>query len=216
MPTNTERLIDLLTSPVTQKTKGVAAAMRRFNSTLTGRQEAYLKDLEAREPEPRPQQYRHPGHHAHADPNGLDALSAADLAWLERLPSDPAEVRYDDALRLAELSFTLKARTPDQRLVDSIWEPVKAAHDRRAAEADLAAAQQPLPAVDPEAIAIVADSIQIETPQLTQTEARTRASRLLAEHQNRRAADREAAIAAAMNRLAAIAEQTVEREKVTA
>ena len=121
-------------------------------------------------------------------------LAASDIAWLNRLPSDPAAVSYDDAVQLAGIAKASSAFTnrSDARLVQSIWQPVKEVHDTRAAEAALRNAQsKPSFQETPGLREALADAIAAEVPNLTPEEAWQRAQRMIddarshADHESR-------------------------------
>lgn len=73
-------------------------------------------------------------------------LSPVELAWLQRLPIEPTDITFDDAVRLAELARTVsEMKTPASfRLIESIWGPVRELHDERVARAKLKIAQRPI------------------------------------------------------------------------
>jgi hypothetical protein len=79
--------------------------------------------------------------------NKDEDLSPVELAWLQRLPLDPAAITFDDAVQLAALASSVsKMKTPaTYRLVESVWRPVKDLHDERLAKAQLEKARAPLP-----------------------------------------------------------------------
>jgi len=123
--------------------------------------------------------YQHPADdHRVRAAKPSDGLSASDLAWINRLPSDPAQVSHDDAIQLAGLAAGLtgvQSNPSDARLISSVWSPVREIHDANAARAALAAAQTSPPPVPSSAVRALADAIAAETPELTPTEALSRA-----------------------------------------
>lgn len=78
--------------------------------------------------------------HAPVEPK---PLSASDLAWLQRLPTDPDKMSREDVQALALLSAQVadKKAVPgsDARLIDSYYAPVVAHLDRQARIAELTA-----------------------------------------------------------------------------
>jgi hypothetical protein len=73
----------------------------------------------------------------------VEKLTDRDLAWLNGLPEDPAQVTDDDARRLADLSLryptALGEQSTDGMLVDRAFAPVRAHHERLARCSDLLA-----------------------------------------------------------------------------
>ena len=61
-------------------------------------------------------------------------LSAVDLAWLQGLPSTPADVPARDVARLAEM-FELASTESERRLLERVFIPIKQHHDRLEAQA---------------------------------------------------------------------------------
>ena len=108
--------------------------------------------------------YRHPGRGPASRPAGPPRpLSAGDLAWLDRLPTDPAQVSDSDAQALARLSRQVQPGSADQRLVDAVWQPVRARHDQLAREHDLAPARTVVSPPEAELHAALADALTDET-----------------------------------------------------
>ena len=68
------------------------------------------------------------------------SLSPADLAWIERLPAEPADVPAADVATLAEM-LQLADSASDRRLLERVFGPIKAHHDRAEAQAELDARQ---------------------------------------------------------------------------
>jgi hypothetical protein len=167
------------------------------STTLTPAQNALIAAVQA-VPTERAPKYVHPAATASAarawlkrDPaTGQTVprppLTAAELAWLQRLPSDPSQVTFDDAQRLLQMMFEV-SDPADVPLVRSIATPVRDYHDRQQARVDLEAAQRPRPQVPAEALPALADAIAAEHPELLPTEAVGRASTLLAERAQQRA-----------------------------
>lgn len=133
-----------------------------------------------------------------ARPAGLDqhgdivdrerALSAADVAWLQRLPEDPKALSDADVKALAQLRAECRGES-DARLLDSICAPVIAYHEEIAAAALAKREQwesQPVPKAPravrdllPHALEPV---VRAEAPEgLTDADIRNRTSDLAAE-----------------------------------
>lgn len=125
--------------------------------------------------------------------NPDEELSAVELAWLDRLPRDPAQVRFEDAERLAALAGSISSMNAPQsaRLVDAVWEPVKALHDRRVAAARLERAQQPVTSVSNEATQALADSLAQELEGVSEAGLVLHAREMLGDLQDRWSQTRE-------------------------
>jgi len=168
--------------------------------------------------------YPHPERAARLAPDTSDrggpdmktGLQPADLIWIQRLPVDPTQVTYADAVQLASLYNVTKPGTSDRRLVESVWTPVKRVHDRKAAEAELEVARQPLPSVPSSALGALTEAVRAETSELTDDEVVARASQLLRTALDGRTAEREAAIAAVESQIAALRDAQAQREALTA
>lgn len=157
--------------------------------------------------------YNHPATAAVAVPRTGKELTAVEMAWLDRLPRDPAQVTWEDARSLAAMA-SQSLSPADRRLVASVWEPVRHLHDRRAAEVSLANARRPLPEVPASAYNALADAISDEHAELTDGEALSRASAALHEALAERSAARERELQAAQAQLAALDEANAQRVAV--
>jgi len=150
--------------------------------------------------------YRHPASDpkAHAPGRGGAPLTGSDLAWIARLPTDPAQMPYSDAVQLAGLHASLSGtqHTSDRRLVESAWSPVKELHDDAAARVALAAAQRPAPPVPSSALQALADSITLEVPTLEPAEALSRGGTQLRDALDKRATVRQQKAAQARDAIA--------------
>jgi hypothetical protein len=217
-----KQLLDLLVDqPGSPGFRGRVEAIKRYAlrpATHGGRGQSInhdrlIADLEAMPPAAPAEKYLHPADDAkRTSPLLRDAatgagyqLTPADIAWIQRLPADPAQVSYDDAVHLAALA-NASSRTTDpggHRLIQSVWAPVKEVHDARAAEVTLRNAQAPRPDLPASARAALADAVAAESPELHPDEAATRASRMLDEALAKR---REARDEAVMDARAAIAQ----------
>lgn len=229
MPLTVQQLVDLAATPPVPGRRGTithhlrqldreegpgrpanSAPVRAFLAAL----------LDEPVPPAAPTGHAHPalGVRATARPPGAEpyTLSAADVVWLQRLP-EPDAVTHADAVHLARLAVQVQPGSGDERLLTSIWAPVKARHDRAAAENALAAAQTPLPDM-PARLAenALAEALRRETSELTDREIRTRAAELVQTAGQARGSHRETAIAAAENALATIAAAQADREALTA
>lgn len=190
-------ITSLVSKPLTGVTRGRAMALerreRRQGSVGTQRTREFLAQMAAA-PVPTLDTYTHP---AVGYPQRLDSgpLSPAEMAWLERLPREPAQITFDDAQALASLSASISSmkNRSDRRLVDSVWTPVKELHDRNAAQVQLRNAQR-TPTTIPNALPALADAIAAAEPSLEPGEAIGRAGRALESAQRSRLERREQAI----------------------
>jgi hypothetical protein len=190
MTLTSKQLLDLYATPAT--TAGMAgrvesikrASIRLPNggySLLTNRLRAHLATLA---PKRAPQRhYDNPTAVVRRPAQQAAPLTAADIAWLQRLPSDPAEISYEDAHTLARMDATWPAGSPDARLVRSVLGPVRRYHDTKAAQVDLENLQAtPLRNVNKgEAVELLREALTRETPELHEDEASLRAGNLLQE-----------------------------------
>lgn len=233
MPLSSQ-IVELATSEPTRGQLGRVEALRRalrtgpngprMGGTATT---TFLDDISQRPPW-QPVVYTHPEQNAASavrrrqvrdDVTGTmrpEPLSATDAVWLQRVPQDPAQVPFDDAIQLARLaaSFTDKGSS-DGRLVWSVWEPVKHVHDTAAAEADLRAAERPYPPVPPSVHEALQDAIAAEVPQLRPDEVRLRADAMLVDALRERDAARQERIDDARARLASLRAAREQRLAVT-
>jgi hypothetical protein len=143
-------------------------------------------------------------------------LAPVDIAWLQRLPADPAQVTYADAVQLASFARTIPNRTADRRLLDAVWLPVKEVHDLKAAEVELANARQPLPEVPQSAFGALVEAVRAETSELSDDEMLNRASTLLKDTLDKRSAERDERIAAAESQISALRQAQEQRQALTA
>lgn len=159
--------------------------------------------------------HQHPGRDPRAQ-NGAQprttGLSPAEVAWLQNLPKDPAQVAYADAVQLARLARTLRPtsgnggeeRRGDLRLVHQVYAPVEELHDRLLAKAELSNAQASRPEVPHSALGAVAEAIGSEVPGLRENEALQRASEAIADRAASHEADRRQRIVEAERKLATV------------
>ncbi len=204
---------------------GRVEALRRANktpmggTTLSSNQTRFLTEvLGTAANTARPEQYNHPATTASLVAPRDTPLTAAELAWLDRLPRDPGQVSHQDAQTLASLVQSMRgtATAADRRLLRSIFDPVREMHDHNQAETEMRNAQQQQPPIPSSALGALADAIHTETPELEPDEALARASKLLREASDKRANKRSLAIGAAQDKLGAAKEQTRARTAVTA
>ncbi|GAB6983525.1 hypothetical protein [Nocardioides pyridinolyticus] len=173
---------------------------RQPGDLLSTRQRAFLEEV-TRTGRKSGQVPEHPESGAAREQYRRDSdaeLSAVELAWLDRLPRDPAQVRFEDAQRLAALAASISPMKAPQsaRLIESAWAPVKALHDRRVAEAELKQAQRPLPRLPDGLVDALLDALIEEHPGVSREALRVQARELATDVQVRR----EDAYANALNR----------------
>lgn len=197
----TREMTDALTAPSTPTHRGRLAylAHREAGKPITQtsqRQLAFLDDMLAT-PTVNVEKYVHPADQPPRRKEG--PLTPAEIAWLQRIPADPAQVPHEDARTLAAMdaSISLMEHPADSKLVRAVWAPVVSFHDRNAAQVALRNAQQPLPAIPSSALGAAADAHKAETPALTPSEAMARASQLVSDAAARRTGQREQDIARA-------------------
>jgi len=147
------------------------------------KQREYLGQLLEEPRETASGSYDHPrdGVSHHVDRTKTE-LFPSDIAWLDRLPKDPAKVSVEDARTLRSLLDSLKlgrASESDRRLVLMQWNPIKALHDRAEAEHNLQLASQPLPSVTSAAVSAIAEALLNEDPSLDEEIAGIHARRML-------------------------------------
>lgn len=217
------RILDLIADLPRGGLNGKVRAVARFEGQArwagdrtmaagpSAKQDAFLREMYDR-PEPKTMTYRHPGIDAMSRPRSSGRsgessapLTATELAWLQRLSADPAQVSYDDAVALASMAKDSGMPAADRRLVSAVWLPVAERHDLAAARVALANAEAAVPPPIPHvARAALAESISAETPGLTPDEASGRAAAAIQEAETKRhraaatrVADAEAQLAAA-------------------
>lgn len=219
----TRQILDLIAGP-SFGLAGAIAAARRFGATpspngpaqLSIEERRFIDDIEARQVSRRVT-YSHPADAVRGlPPNTKTVLGPTDLAWLERLPADPAQITFQDATELAQLAANISKfdDRSDARLIEAIYAPVRDIHDRRAAETALQAAQQPLPPTPSSAVGALAAAIGRETSGLTATEIINRASDILLEDRKKREAAREYEIDRARAAIRALDDSIAERQAV--
>ncbi|CCH77737.1 hypothetical protein BN12_220015 [Nostocoides japonicum T1-X7] len=192
---STGRLLRILDRDPTQMTKAMAGSMARVDASTalhgsgpSKAQAKFLTEMMQRIDDLKElPTYRHPEQDAKAlkTRDGMGdgyQLSQADLAWLERLPRDPAAITYDDAVALASMARSIsKMHSPsDARLVNAIWNPVKEIHDAARARVELthadAYASFTVPA---SAVAAFADAIEGDNPGMHPAEALAQSEELI-------------------------------------
>ncbi len=138
--------------------KGISRAEREFLTAMHDRPTVGAKTYV------HPEQAARLGAHRESED-----LTPAELVWLQRLPSDPHQISHQDAAQLASLYRAIsKMKNPSSKqLVESIWMPVKALHDTRDAQEELAAAKETVPAIPSAAVHALAEAIAADTPGLS-------------------------------------------------
>lgn len=211
--TDKNRIIELAVQGGLGVNRGYAMGMKRRleqpGAEQWGKTQArrkFLGELIGSERPPSSGGYTHPARvsarNIDRDKNRLDA---SDLAWLERLPRDPTEVSLEDAATVHGLLKNLRlgrASESDRRLVQSIWQPIKALHDKAEAVHNLELARRPLPELSEAAVAAVAEVMCNEDPSLDPEWATIQARRELDHAHSRQARQRDRAIEAAQRQLA--------------
>lgn len=156
------------------------------------RQRAFLKDLAdtpSRDPKPTVvhplDQARRRGTEGragdagprHTDTALAEELGPVELMWLQRLPTDPAQVSFEDAVRLARMVDSVRTNTPSGMLLRSIWEPVDLLHTERVTKARIANLDPPV-TVSQLAYGALTEATAAGLPELHEDEAGVRARRL--------------------------------------
>jgi len=206
---DTKVLVDLATTGTRGMGRGRAMSVHRRLSGPSARgrvskQRQFLEQL-LEEPREAVGAYDHPrdGVSHHVDMKKT-ALLPSDIAWLDRLPKDPAKVSVEDARTLRSLLGSLKlgkASESDRRLVLMQWNPVKALHDRGEAEHNLELASRPLPGLSSQAISAVTESLLNEDSSLDEEIAGIHAQRMLEAAAVTQASERDRKIRWAQQRL---------------
>jgi hypothetical protein len=237
----TSKIRDLITAgpAAHQAARGLVAAEERFAPRghnnypvydSAGR--AFLEQLRDTRPEAMTG-YKHPGREARATSiRGLDEaarrfgttdtpgpLTPADIAWINSLPA-PEHVSYRDAVELAGLAARTEPGSADDRLVRSRWEPVRHRHDLADAQAQLAAARAPWPALNHDVVTEAFAAALGRDPEaagvLTDAEIHGRANDLTREAFTARDTARAQAIEAAQTHLTRLEQDHAARTAVTA
>lgn len=189
-------------------------------------QQRMVDDLAAIQPPTSPEVYVHPEHDQRAVLVGergsrtgapTHELSPTDLAWLSRLPTDPAQISYNDAVELAALaraSSTFADRS-SARLIQSVWAPVKEVHDAREAEVALRNAQRPMIQAPSTVLGGLAETVAQENPTLQFDEATMRANNMLREALDKRSAARDEQVALAREAVQRAADSAGRRTSLT-
>jgi hypothetical protein len=118
-------------------------------------------------------------------------LSPADIAWLDRLPTEPTEISAED-LRTITAMAGRASSDGDRRLLETILGPVRAHHDRLERRSRLqdtitkaSRPHQRSRDVEQLAISLLAERLRREIPELTEGEAEARARVALRERWDR-------------------------------
>lgn len=215
---SSKTITDMIKAPVTGVSVGRAAFAARQARGGPRSHEKFAADMAAL-PAPTTTSVVHPEDAVRGQERQHKALAPADLAWLDRLPRDPSAVPFTDATTVAAMSRGLTASqpagSPDRRLIDTVYAPIKAHHDQRVADAALANARQPLPPVPSSALPALADAIAAEVPALTDGEVMARAGDLHRQALEERGAARQQAIREAEDKLLALAGDQLVRTSPT-
>jgi hypothetical protein len=203
-------LTDLFSQPWTNGMSGRIEALRRNAGTnSTGYStfpNAHVQALRAMIPDRPPRKHYDNPTSVGARPAAvIEPLTASDVAWLERLPTDPKDVSYDDARQLARLDGEFKS-AGDRRLVRSILDPVRRYHNTLEAQAALEnVTNNPAPVVQRgAALQMLSDAIRSETGDvLTSEEVHSRAAVMLDDALNKAASERTRLVRQAEARVAA-------------
>ncbi len=200
----------------------LAFLAHREKGKATVKQSAFLKDAQQQRPvgaAPTAQTYQHPGSLAYrTKPRPDGALTAVEMAWLQRLPDDPTKTNFDDAAALGQLAAGVsKMQHPvDARLVGSYWQPVADHHDAAEAEVALSNARSTsLPTPPSSTMSALVEAVAHEHPELSAGEAAGRATTMLDQAVTKRADSRAQAIADAKDKLAALGDAARARGATT-
>lgn len=105
-------------------------------------------------------------------------LTAVDVAWLTRLPTDPGALAEVDIRALAQMVVDADPRSSDARLLDSVFAPIQQHYERRVAEANAATVRAvvrspagPVAGVED----VLAEALLEDEPAIGEREARARA-----------------------------------------
>lgn len=208
--------------------RGRARALDRINrtgmgtSTMTTAQRALVESIATAQVTAPAAGYAHPAaeartHRSPAPPGSESQaapLTAAAVAFLQRLPEEPDKIPYDDAVEVFKMANGNVA-PQDAPLVRAVADPLRSFHDRRAADAQLAAAQEPPLRVPASALNALADAIAAENEQLHPAEALGRANDKIAELSRRRLQAHEERVEAARQRIAQLDADDARRTAVT-
>lgn len=213
MLTTTE-ISNLITSPHAGTYGGKVAFLAqreaRRGARTTPAQRAFLNALAAT-PAPQPAaKYAHPG--ARPRYRAPGPISPVELAWLNGLPTDPAQVSHEDARTLAGMLAATKPGTPEARLVEQHYLPLKELHDQtEATVAHVAVTTTPVPALPSQTLNALTDAIGHEHPTLTPDETLGRARTVLEAASAKRRTAHDQAIATATDQLTAARAATAAR-----
>lgn len=130
-----EQLRHLVTlDPSSPIDRGRLTALRRQTTQL--RQLAIIDRMLATPTQPQAGRVERWWQQPPAGNAGPKALTASDVAWLQRLPTDPAQLSREDVTALARLSAQVADGSPvpgpDARLIRAYYEPVVAHLERQA------------------------------------------------------------------------------------
>lgn len=211
MPLTTQEILKLLDGK--QMTKGRAGAMLRRSTQagnyLTADQRAFLESVYEKPYRKADVSQSHPQDEATRAQYRRDKdedLTAVELAWLQRLPLDPAKISYDDATQLAALAASVKVtKTPaSARLVQSVWQPVKQLHDERIAKARVDHVRSGLDALPASTVGAIAEALTEQHPGVSKNALMHDARDIVSDFEAQRARDHQRAVERADQQLAEV------------
>jgi len=182
MAMTSREFVDVLTRGTTNKgtDRGRFRQLRATAATVAEKQ--YWETLwETTATTPAPARYDNPMRRAVIRAGKPKALDAADLAWMQRLPTDPGEVSAADVQTLKGMAAQAAMGTGDHRMIHSVLDPIARHHAKCEAEANLADLARPLPQVPGTAADALAAILAREVPDLTEAERYSRASAMVRE-----------------------------------
>jgi hypothetical protein len=222
MPLTTQEILKLLDGK--QMTKGRAGAMLRRSEKpgnyLTADQRAFLQSVYKTPYRKSDVSVPHPQDEATRAQYRRDKdedLTAVELAWLQRLPLDPAKVTFDDATHLAALANSVKVtKTPaSARLVQSVWQPVKQLHDERIAKARVEHVRAGLNDLPDTTIGAIADALAEQHPGVSRDALMHDARDIVKDFEGKRDRDHHRAVERADQQLAQV-DEDIRRSTETA
>ncbi|WP_157720033.1 hypothetical protein [Microlunatus sagamiharensis] len=130
--------------------------------------------------------YDNPVRRVSIRPGKARPLDAADLAWIQRLPADPAKISPEDVQALKGMASQAAMGTSDHRLIRAVLGPVETYHAKREAEANLANLSRPLTQIPANAADALSAILAREVPDLRDDERYSRASAMVRDAVNHR------------------------------
>lgn len=204
------RADDLIVAAARQWAQAGRMPKSSKTSLMTERQRAFMREIYGRHEE---QKHRrapvHPGsagrRFSTARNRKPGPLTEVELMWLNRLPSDPTQVTFDDAAQLATIadSISRDGKHPDHAmLIESVWGPIREHHDALVARHEVERLEASPPRVPDSTLGALSDSLREEVPELSVNESETRARDLLAQAEPRIVANHHRALEQARARVA--------------